>query len=923
MNALNTPPLKELVHSASKAIAHYWPMTTFVHHNPIRSLETLPFHDAVRVANRLIGGRGYLPNTMYRKLVASGRIETQHLDAALRTIASDKEITIGSQNIRHIDVLRAHLLQGITPPPNETIFAFVDHQPNNTAIRALAKKLSNVATPTQATHTIGQGMTLATWCDNTLATQLNWQIDREVIKWCESFLDEGHATWPMPGREQGFYQAWKALASKEWSPCGITNSAKKIHALPTSPEEALHEHLDALAIPPELQQDYLSLQLTALYGWASFINWRSEHDDYPWQVAYPIDLVQYLAVRLFYERELVEQTCQTQLNLPGNYNTIVAHHNNQTEDSPNALESTHLGAAWQLTQLTEAINLPQKDIEATSTDTLQQLLDWLNNFPEADHGPVWLDAYESGYNNTLIKKLKTSAFKADVDSPSTNRPSAQLMFCIDVRSEPFRRNLESVGPYETIGFAGFFGLAIRSRAQGQHHETDQCPAIVAPKYTVHEVVREGQNEQYADYTAHQKFTHMLHSILYGLKSHVLTPYILVEALGWFFGIQLVERTFFPGVYRKWRNTFKKATVPTISTQITADADNTGLGLPEDDQSASIETALRTIGLTTNFGRLVIVAGHTSMSDNNPYEAALNCGACGGNSGEPNARLFAALANKPTVREHLANNGITIPDDTYFIGAVHNTTTDALDLYDLEDLPATHKEDVTQLKVDLKKAAEKNNLERCYQLPGAGHHLSPASAVQEICRRSADWSETRPEWGLSGNASFIIGNRKLTQALNLEGRAFLNSHDYKQDPTGALLEGILMGPTVVGQWINAEHYFSATDPEVYGSGSKIYHNVVGRVGIMSGPQSDLRTGLAWQSVASGDLTYHEPVRLLVVVEAPQQRIQDIIDRQPALKQLCDNEWIHLVAINHEHDEKFYHYSATEGWVSINSITVTES
>jgi uncharacterized protein YbcC (UPF0753/DUF2309 family) len=354
--------------------------------------------------------------------------------------------------------------------------------------------------------------------------------------------------------------------------------------------------------------------------------------------------------------------------------------------------------------------------------------------------------------------------------------------------------------------------------------------------------------------------------------------------------------------------------------MTTDKDVSGRGLTEDEQNVTIETVLRTMGLTHNFARLVVVTGHTSVSDNNPYEAALNCGACGGNSGEPNARLLAAIANKPKVREYLAKNGIEIPEDTHFIGAVHNTTTDAVELFDLEDLPDTHRQDVELLKADLHKAAVRNSLERCTRLPGTGNNLSLARAEQEVCRRAGDWSETRPEWGLSGNAAFIIGRRTLTRDLNLEGRVFLNSHDYRLDPTGALLEGILMGPMVVGQWINSEHYFSATDPDIYGSGSKIYHNVVGRVGIMSGPQSDLRTGLAWQSVANGDMTYHEPLRLFVVVEAPRQRILDIVERQPMLKQLCDNEWIHLLAIDHESDKIFYLYRAGHGWMDMDEAAL---
>lgn len=911
--------LQELINPASMVLAHYWPMTTFVHHNPIRSLEVFPFHQAIRVAQRFIGGRGYLSNEMYRKLVKSGRIASQHLDAAIRSFAQDKEVDLGGRRVSHFEVVRAHLLEGITAPSDETIPALINRMPNSAAVRSLAGRLRLrlKAKPHDETCTIARDITLAKWCDQAMNTQLVWQINREVIKWCEAFLDEGHASWPMPEREKGFYAAWRTLAAQEWSPIGIADSGKKIRALPASPEEALLEHLDALAIPLELRQDYLSLQLTTLYGWASFINWRSEHSNYNWQVAHPIDLTQYLAVRLFYERELVDQTCRAELGIEGKLNVIVSHVRSKQALTSNSVELARLAAAWRLTKLANALQVSQKNLEAATDDQLQQLLNWLDDFPESEHGPVWLDAYEAGYQEDLIRKFQTTISKTEVGTVQTTRPLAQVMFCIDVRSEPFRRHLEAVGNYETIGFAGFFGIPISCRALDQDHQTAQCPAIVEPKYTVHEVVREGQGELQARHAARNKFMHILHEILYDLKSYVFTPYIMVEALGWIFGAQMLERTIFPGAYRRWRERLQKAVVQPVATKITADKDNIGLGLTAEEQNASIETVLRTMGLTKNFARLVVVTGHTSMSDNNPFEAALNCGACGGNSGEPNARLFAAIANKPQVREYLAKNGIVIPEDTHFIGAVHNTTTDAVDLFDLEDLPDTHRQDVERLKADLQKTAVQNNRERCTRLPLAGKDLSPTRAAQEIGRRAGDWSETRPEWGLSGNASYIIGKRTLTRDLNLEGRAFLNSHDYRLDPTGALLEGILMGPMVVGQWINAEHYFSATDPEIYGSGSKIYHNVVGRVGIMSGPQSDLRTGLAWQSVANGDMTYHEPLRLFVVVEAPRQRILEIVERQPMLKQLCDNEWIHLMAIDHESDKKFYLYRAKQEWIDVDT------
>jgi hypothetical protein len=206
------------------------------------------------------------------------------------------------------------------------------------------------------------------------------------------------------------------------------------------------------------------------------------------------------------------------------------------------------------------------------------------------------------------------------------------------------------------------------------------------------------------------------------------------------------------------------------------------------------------------------------------------------------------------------------------------------------------------------------LERCARFPEFKPTRRASRAKREVRRRSSDWSQVRPEWGLSGNAAFIIGRRALTRGIQLDGRAFLHSYDYREDPDGRLLESIMTGPQVVGQWINMEHYFSTVDPEVYGSGSKVYHNVVGRLGIMSGPQSDLRTGLAWQTVMNGSLPYHEAMRLLTLIEAPRETIDKIIRNQRHLQQLYDNEWLYVIALEPK-ERECYRYLPKRGWMRI--------
>jgi uncharacterized protein YbcC (UPF0753/DUF2309 family) len=328
----------------------------------------------------------------------------------------------------------------------------------------------------------------------------------------------------------------------------------------------------------------------------------------------------------------------------------------------------------------------------------------------------------------------------------------------------------------------------------------------------------------------------------------------------------------------------------------------------------VENGLRAIGLTRNFGRFIVPCGHGSLSDNNPYFGALHCGACGGKHGDPNARAFAAMGNDPEARRLLRNRGLDIPDDTWFLAAKHVTTSDQILFYDIEDVPASHREELHAMIQDLQRASGLQALERCSRIPDAPKEVSPEAAHEHVVSRTVDWATTRPEWGLSGNAAFLVGRRTLTKHVNLQGRVFLHSYDPDQDPEGKILEKIMTAPLIVGEWINMEHYFSGVDPWFWGSGSKVIHNVVSGVGVIPGSHGDLQTGLPLQTVRNGDAHYHEPMRLLTVIEAPPDRASGIIRKHALLQNLFHNQWLNLVAVDPS-SRQFHRYNPDGAWEAL--------
>ena len=479
---------------------------------------------------------------------------------------------------------------------------------------------------------------------------------------------------------------------------------------------------------------------------------------------------------------------------------------------------------------------------------------------------VWQQAYERTAHDRLLATIEAAP-----EVGSTPRPAAQLVCCIDVRSEGLRRHLERTGPYETFGYAGFFGLAAHVVPVTGRGGTDQFPVLLGADATI-----AGRGSVGAATAAAT-----LDDAWHGAETELVAPLALAEAAGWAAGPVAALRTVAPGRAARIGDR-----LPQRRAERPADSFDRS-GVPIEAQAAVVGRVLG-LGIALDPARLVVLCGHAARTDNNPAESGLGCGACGGNGGGPNARIVAAMANDPAVRDELARQGREIPATTWFLGAEHDTVTDEVRLFDRGDVPASHRDDLARLEADLVRAGEAAALDRAPSLPGRPGSLTA------VRRRGRDWAEPVAELGLAGNLAFVIGPRSMTQHADLGRRVFLHSYEPDADPDGEVLGGILTAPLIVGQWISAQYAFSTTDPEIFGSGSKAVHNVVGDIGVLSGPGGDLRRGLALQSVRAGSQLLHEPLRLLAVVQGRLDHIDAAIESSDLLGRLVANGWIHVVA-----------------------------
>lgn len=691
-----------------------------------------------------------------------------------------------------------------------------------------------------------------------------------VVPWLAAFLDPD-PQWQLPERDRGFYAAWRALATHD--PRMSRPARRKLRDAPEQASAAIAACFTAWGTRDADRVALLKAELAALPGWTGYLKWRSEHDG-------DIDLTEYLAVRL---------TVRLLLDLP------------PTEAQPDADPDA---------ATTAPAPTPGADVHARAVrlaDTLAPeaapadvatLARLLALHPLADHPFTWQAAYEGHYRRDLLSSLTPHPL-------APTAPHTQVVLCIDPRSEGLRRHLETDAGIETFGFAGFFGVPVRFATYEGRGSIDSLPALLQPKHAVTEAPADADraSARTRGLRALDAASHSLHVT----ENATATPFALAEATGFLFGVSSVVRTLAPSLHHTLTRRWRDRIAPPVDSRVTIAS-----AFTVEERVTLAEAGLRMMGLG-RFAPLVVLAGHGSVSTNNLYQAALDCGACGGNPGAVNARAAAEIFNDPEVRAVLAARGLEIPAGTHFVAALHDTVADRVTILDPHLIPDSHATLVADFTARADAAADGLVRERAVDLPGA----DPMDSLAKLRARAHDWAEVYPELGLAGNAAMIIGPRALTRSANLRRRVFLHSYDAALDPEGAGLETILTAPVVVAQWINHQYYFSTLNPDTLGAGTKTIHNAIGGIGVLAGHSGDLQRGLPRQSVAVGDQLLHEPLRLSIIVQAPIDRISAIVSGNQVLRDLFDNDWISLTARSTAADP-WWTYSAL-GWAPTPTTT----
>lgn len=869
------------------------PIGVFIHHNTLHAFQHLTFEEAVTQAARIFGAEPYMTEEAYRAAYAAGRIREEDLDAVLARESSRGPMP------------RKLLLPGIRDWRPETIhWELQEGQLRKAATEEAFWFWRAQAGTGEEAHEIParprEGVLRNTGEDPDEA------VHPLLIRLAGAYLDQGLAYWPMPNRDAGFWRCAVALLEKTAvTPAGLRDLGKWLKRFgQLEAEQALEGLLAVLGVAPEERAAVLQAEMLALPGWAGLFRQLEADPLLAPHERVPAKLMDFAAVRLLLTTAAVSSALPEVTSW------------RRAECAPaERMEALRLAQAARYWDAAEVTGFDWQSATAVELKAFRQMVDGFDGW---ERRRVWHAAYERRHERMILLPLQQHAARGPARTP--DRLAAQVFFCIDEREESIRRHLEEVDPeIETFGAAGFFGVAVNYAGLDDAHGVSLCPVVVKPAHSVEERAADGHDEAHTRRQLLRRAWARLARASFVSSRTLIRGWLGTTLLGVFSFFPLAARVLSPRRYARLVNWLNASVLPEPRTELMfMKMDSHGHDATEGlmkgftvvEKVQRVESVLAPAGLRKEMARLVVVLGHGSTSLNNPHESAHDCGACGGRRGGPNARIFAAMANRPEVRRRLRERDILIPEDTWFVGGYHDTCNDDVEFYDLEAVPPSHASDLARVRQSLDAARARSAHERTRRFEAAEESTNFLDGLHHVQERAEHLAEPRPEYGHCTNSVCIVGSRAHTRGLFLDRRAFLVSYDATMDPDNTHLAALLGAVIPVCGGISLEYYFSYVDNERYGCGTKLPHNVTGLVGVMNGYESDLRTGLPWQMVE-----IHEPVRILFVVESTPDRVLSVIRANPLLWEFLSNRWIRLATVDPVDPTRILAYRGGEEWERI--------
>lgn len=670
------------------------------------------------------------------------------------------------------------------------------------------------------------------------------RIQPKLFRLLGQFLDQGIAMWEAPCLDTTLLGFVGALVKSSWLPLRPWSFPEIRPMLDQPPAQVVATILDRFLGPGKeaFHERYLLEMCLAHPGWSGMVRELETHPEHLLE-ARRVSLVELCAL------ELMAELAYVRLDLGPDFPYLIG------PDRPEP---------------------PPLPYQSTPCPT-----------PAEQVAQLWQLAFERTYRQDFVDQLLKHRQGRPSSPPNDNRAKVQAFFCLDDREGSLRRHLEDQDPgIETFGFAGFFAVDCVFQGVDDAFPSKHCPAPLHPKHRIRE-------QRLASRKDARSVSHEVHD-----QTHTLMRgFVISQTLGLWSAVKLALSIFRPTLNPLATSSLQRVDAESTLT-IHRDSDRLEEGFfsgySDQEMADRVERVLRSSGLAGRpLAPLVLFVGHGSSSINNPYFAAYDCGACSGRGGGPNARAAALMANRAQVRSLLRQRGLEIPEDTWFLGALHDTTRDEMQYYDLHTVPEQNRPLLQELREMLETAVALNAKERCRRFANVPPGIDPRDAILSVRRRSVSIFEPRPELNHASNAACIVGRRWLTQGLSLDRRCFLNSYDPSLDPTGETLASLLGAIVPVCGGINLEYYFSRLDPLVYGSGSKLPHNIQGLIGVINGTEGDLLTGLPTQMTE-----VHDPLRLLLIVEQKPEVALRAIHSNPEVLQWVQNGWLQYLCWDFE-------------------------